>query len=128
MQEFRMSVRKVGFVGFRSSDLAGLRRIFEEGFGFRPTDIAEDQVGYSTEDGTRVEAYSETNAFHEFFTTGPVIGFTVEDFDIGWRKLTRLGIDAITEIQEVDGRKWVHFRLPDGTVCELIGSAQHRTG
>jgi hypothetical protein len=116
-----MSVQKIGFVGFRSQDLAGLRRVFEEGLGMSPTNAFEDQVRYRLADGTRLEGYSEENEFHGFFTTGAVVGFAVEDFEDGWTRLTRIGVKGLTEIQQEDGQKWVHFRLPDGTIAELIG-------
>ena len=117
-----MSVEKVGFVGFRSADLEALREVFEEGLEMVPTDASSNQVGYVLSDGTRVEAYSHENAFHSFFTTGPLVGFTVADFKKSWERLERLGVEQLTEIQSEDGRCWVHFRMPDGTVAELIGS------
>lgn len=116
-----MGVEKVGFVGLRSSELQALREVFEEGLEMVPTDATADQVGYRLSDGTRLEAYGHANRFHSFFTTGPVVGFAVPDFDRSWKRLTRLGVEQLTEIQSEDGRRWVHFRLPDGTVAELIG-------
>lgn len=116
-----MPVEKVGFVGFRSTDLDSLREIFEEGLEMVPTDSSSDQVGYFLSDGTRLEAYSHGNDFHSFFTTGPVVGFSVPDFKTTWERLTRIGVEQITDIQSEDGRHWVHFRLPGGTVAELVG-------
>ncbi|MDE0591554.1 hypothetical protein OU789_16565 [Halocynthiibacter sp. C4] len=117
-----MAVEKVGFVGFRAANLDALRAVFEDGLELKPTDATKDQVGYLMSDGTRLEAYSNENDFHSFFTTGPVVGFSVPDFKRSWERLTRLGVEQLTEIQSEDGRYWVHFRLPDGTVAELVGS------
>lgn len=117
-----MAVEKNGFVGFRSDNLRALREVFEESLEIVPTDASADQVGYLLSDGTRLEAYDPKNAFHSFFTTGPVVGFFVTDFERSWDRLTRIGVEQLTEIQSEDGRCWVHFRLPDGTVAELIGS------
>jgi hypothetical protein len=114
-------LKKVGFVGFRSSQLADMRLVFENALGLLPTDIADDQVGYLLEDGTRLECYSESNVFHSFFVTGPVIGFFVSDFDASCKKLNELGIEFISEIQEDSIQSWVHFRFGDGVVCELMG-------
>jgi catechol 2,3-dioxygenase-like lactoylglutathione lyase family enzyme len=119
--EAKMAVEKVGFVGFRCHDLPALREILEDGLGLVPTDTSADQVGYLLSDGSRLEAYDETNAFHSFFTTGPVVGFSVPDFERSWGRLRRLGIEPLTDPQSEKGRRWVHFRLPDGTVAELIG-------
>ena len=117
-----MSVEKVGFVGFRSTDLEALREIFEDGLEMVPTEASHEQVGYLLSDGTRLEAYSHGNVFHDFFTTGPVVGFSVPDFNRSWERLRRIGVEQITEVQSEEGRHWVHFRLPDGTVAELVGS------
>jgi hypothetical protein len=119
-----MSVQNIGFVGFRSRDLAGLRRVFEEGLEMAPTETSEDQTRYCLADGTRLEIYSDANEFHAFFTTGAVVGFTVEDFDQSWNRLRKIGIRALTDIQQENGQKWVHFQLPDGTIAELIGGVR----
>ncbi len=118
-----MTVRKVGFVGFRTGDLAALRRMFEEGLGLHPDSAREDQASYRLADGTLVEAYGPADRFHAFFTTGPVVGFEVADFDAIWSRLETIGLKRLTKVQESGGQKWVHFRLPDGTVAELIGPA-----
>lgn len=117
-----MSVCKIGFVGFRSRDLNGLRNVLERGLGLAPTHVATDQVRYCLDDDTRLEGYSEANTFHAIFTTGPVVGFLVDDFHESWDKLKVLGIVGLTDVQVENGQAWVHFRLPDGTIVELIGS------
>ncbi len=117
-----MSVEKIGFVGFRSADLEALREVFEAGLELVPTDTSQDQIRYLLSDGTRLEAYAHENTFHSFFTTGPVVGFSVPDFKRSWDRLTRIGVEQLTDVQSEDDRHWVHFRLPDGTVAELIGS------
>jgi hypothetical protein len=117
-----MTVRKIGFVGFRSQSLDAVQNILERGLGLVPKVLAPDQVTYQLDDGTRLECYSETNSFHAFFTTGPVVGFQVDNFQASWAKLQGLGVVALTEVQTEAGQSWVHFPLPDGTVVELIGS------
>ena len=119
-----MAVRKIGFVGFRAGDLEGLRRILEDGLGLRATDISDRQVGYDLPDGTRVEGFSESEEFHSFFTTGPVVGFAVDDFDLALLRLTHLQVEFITDVQSKNGEKWVHFRFPDGTIAEIIGPSR----
>ena len=116
-----MTVRKIGFVGFRTGMFAELRAIFEHGLGLRATDASPQQGGYDLAAATRLEAYDPSEPFHAFMTTGPVIGFEVDDFDEPRRRLAALGIVFLTGIQHAGGKQWVHFRLPDGTVAEIIG-------
>lgn len=118
-----MSVRKVGFVGIRVPDLAAFRHVFEEGLGLLPVQSGTDQVRYHLSDGTRFEGYGPGDDFHGFFKAGPVVGFEVEEFDPTWSRLLDLGIAPLSDIQDEAGQRWVHFRLPDGTVAELIGAS-----
>lgn len=116
-----MAVLRVGFAGFRTGDLAGMRRILEAGLGLEPTRSSSGQASYRLADGTLVEAYDKAEAFHRFFTTGPVVGFVVDDFDEALPRLSSLGVECLTGIQVDGDTRWVHVRLVDGTVAELMG-------
>ena len=73
-------------------------------------------------DGTEAHVYSEDDQNHQFFGTGPVIGFAVESFAIARAALVSAGIPLLyPEPQRGDGRAWQHFRAPDGNVYEIIG-------
>jgi hypothetical protein len=45
------------------------------------------------------------------------------DFERSWSRLRHTGVQQLTDLQKDGDRIWVHFRLPDGTVVELIGHA-----
>src|SRR5262245_3235869 len=84
----------------------------------------DDLVGFSLADGTLLELYGPANEFHAFFTTGPVVAFRVDNFDVTRRAMLAAGVNFIGDVQHADGVSWQHFHCPDGTVLEIIGSGQ----
>jgi hypothetical protein len=50
---------------------------------------------------------------HPYFTTGPVIGLQVADFDLARADLGNAGLGLLGEVGgEVGGYRWQHFRVP----------------
>jgi hypothetical protein len=116
-----MSIKGIGFVGVRTSEFDATVRIFRDIIGAVPEREATDLAGFRLADGTLLEIYGSSDEFHEFFQTGPVVGFRVKDFDDTRARLVAAGIRFIGEPQHADGSSWQHFRLPDGTIVEIIG-------
>ena len=75
-------------------------------------------------DLTMLEIYGPADDFHSFFTTGPVVGFRVGDFDATRAAMLAAQVEFIGAIQHAGGVSWQHFRCPDGTVSEIIGPGQ----
>ncbi|HEX7196295.1 MAG TPA: VOC family protein, partial [Candidatus Limnocylindria bacterium] len=75
--------------------------------------------------GTDAElhVYAETDADHEFFTTGPVVGLRVDDVDATRARMEAAGLEMLTDVERTADAAWCHFRAPDGTVLEIIGPA-----
>jgi hypothetical protein len=71
-----------------------------------------------------LELYGSANEFHSFFTTGPVVAFRVDNFDVARRAMLAGGVKFIGDVQHADGVSWQHFYSPDGTVLEIIGTGQ----
>jgi catechol 2,3-dioxygenase-like lactoylglutathione lyase family enzyme len=116
-----MAVRGVGFVGIRSDRLDETVALFRDVIGVPVSRQADDLVGFTLADGTVLELYGPRDRFHAFFTTGPVVGFRVDDFDLTRQAMIAAGVPFIGDIQHADGQSWQHFRCPDGTVAEIIG-------
>jgi catechol 2,3-dioxygenase-like lactoylglutathione lyase family enzyme len=119
-----MTVSKVDFVGIRTDRLDETVALFRDVLGVPVTRRTDDQVGFKLADGTILELYGPANEFHRFFTTGPVIGFRVDDFDIARQAMVAAGVKFIGNVQHADGVSWQHFYGPDGTVLEIIGVGQ----
>ncbi len=122
-----MTVLKVDFVGLRSDRLDETAALFRDVLGLSVSRQTDDLIGFRLADGTILELYSPANEFHAFFTTGPVIGFRVENFDAARQAMLAAGVKFIGDVQHADGVSWQHFYSPDGKVLEIIGPGQARS-
>ena len=119
-----MTVLKVGFVGIRSDRLDETVALFRDVLGVSVDRQTDDLVAFKLADGTVLELYGPANGFHSFFTTGPVVAFRVDNFDVARRAMLAAGVKFIGDVQHADGVSWQHFYCPDGTVLEIIGTGQ----
>jgi catechol 2,3-dioxygenase-like lactoylglutathione lyase family enzyme len=113
--------RKVDFVGLRTDRLHETVALFRDVLGVPVSRQTDDLVGFRLADGTVLEIYGPANEFHAFFTTGPVISFRVDNFDVTRRATLAAGVNFIGDVQHAAGVSWQHFTCPDGTVLEISG-------
>jgi catechol 2,3-dioxygenase-like lactoylglutathione lyase family enzyme len=87
-------------------------------------EVAHEEPGFAVfrcpnDDLVEVFAPGHEHA-QEFFTTGPVAGFRVDDVDTAKAELEAGGIEFLGERGSTeDGHAWWHFRAPDGNVYEI---------
>jgi catechol 2,3-dioxygenase-like lactoylglutathione lyase family enzyme len=117
-----MTVRGIGFVGMRSDRLDEMVSLFRDVIGAPLVRRTDDLAGFRLADGSIFELYGPGDDFHSFFTTGPVVGFRVDDFDVARQAMITAGVRFIGDVQHAEGESWQHFYCPDGTVAEIIGS------
>jgi catechol 2,3-dioxygenase-like lactoylglutathione lyase family enzyme len=120
----KVTAQGIGFVGLRTGEFDATVRLFREVVGLVPAREATDLAGFRLADGTILEIYGPSDEFHRFFQTGPVVGFRVESFDDTRARLFGAGIQFIGDPQHAEGTSWQHFRLPDGTIAEIIGPGE----
>lgn len=116
-----MAVEGVGFVGLRSDQFSEMVRLFRDVIGVRVAGETSGMTRFRLGDGTVLEIYGPADEFHSFFTTGPVVGLRVGDFDAVRALMLPAGVEFIGSAQHANGTSWQHFRCPDGTVLEIIG-------
>jgi catechol 2,3-dioxygenase-like lactoylglutathione lyase family enzyme len=116
-----VEVEGVGFVGLRTDQFSEMVRLFRDVIGMPLAREAADLAGFRLDDGTVLEVYGPADEYHSFFTTGPVVGLRVADFDGARELMLAAGVEFIGAVQYVSGTSWQHFRCPDGTVLEIIG-------
>ena len=121
-----VAVDGVEFVGLRSDRFSEMVRLFRDVIGVPLTRESSGLAGFRLGDGTVLEIYGPADEFHSFFTTGPVVGLRVGDFDAVRALMLSAGVEFIGAAQHADGMSWQHFRCPDGTVLEIIGPGRNR--
>jgi hypothetical protein len=116
-----MDVQGLVWVGTRTSAFADTVRFFET--------VLELPVGNSRLHFTRldlpdagcVEVFDSADPTYSHFSTGPVPGFQVSDFDRARKELERKGHELLLpEGGEPGDYRWQHFRGPDGCVYEIV--------
>jgi catechol 2,3-dioxygenase-like lactoylglutathione lyase family enzyme len=72
-------------------------------------------------DGSKAEVFGPSDTEHTHFSTGPVVGFLIENVETTRKSLEAEGIEFIGTIHgwEPTGEAWSHFRAPDGNVYEI---------
>ncbi len=116
-----MAAEGVDFVGLRSDQFTEMVRLFQDVIGVPLAREAIGMAGFRLGDGTVLEIYGSADEFHSFFTTGPVVGLRVGDFDVVRARMLAAGVEFIGAVQHADGISWQHFWCPDRTVLEIIG-------
>jgi predicted enzyme related to lactoylglutathione lyase len=92
---------------------------FDRVMGLRMEKREQDfWIGRLPEGGV-VEVFGPTSPHNPHFTTGPVVGFVVDDVEAGADQLRAAGAEVFGPYRAEDGGAWVHFRAPDGRLYEL---------
>ena len=116
-----MAVKGIGFVGMRTDRLDETVALFRDVIGLPLTGLSRDTAAFTLADGAFIELFGPGETDHAAFTTGPVVGFHVDDFDGVLRALVEAGVVLIGGVERAGGTRWQHFRCPDGTVAEITG-------
>ena len=115
-----MQVKGLSWLGLRTKQFEEMVTFFRDVMGIQPIRDEPEIAGFQLTDGTQIELYRPEEAFHSFFTTGPVVAFRVEDVDAARTAMEAAGIEFIGPIQRDGSASWNHFRAPDGTVFEIL--------
>jgi catechol 2,3-dioxygenase-like lactoylglutathione lyase family enzyme len=75
--------------------------------------------------GDTVEVFAADDEYHQHFTTGPVVGFRVDDVPAAQAEMDAAGIEFFGRPESApDGYSWSHFRAPDGNVYEIMSGPE----
>jgi catechol 2,3-dioxygenase-like lactoylglutathione lyase family enzyme len=118
-----MHVKGLTWLGLRTTQFEEMVKFFRDVMGMQPIRDEPEIAGFQLTNGTQVELYRPEEAFHAFFTTGPVVAFLVDDVDAARTTMEAAGIEFIGPIQRAGKTRWNHFRAPDGTVFEIVSRA-----
>ena len=115
-----MRISKLAWVGTRTGNAEPTVAFFGDVLGLR---LELDRPGFwmlKLPDGSKVEVFGPDSPINRHFTTGPVVGFLVDDVHAAADELRAAGVEILLEPAVDDsGNAWVHFRAPDGNLYEL---------
>jgi catechol 2,3-dioxygenase-like lactoylglutathione lyase family enzyme len=115
-----MKVLGLNWVGTRTDRFRQTVSFFTTRLGLPIGIEREDFVRLDLPDSSCLEVFGPRDADHRYFTTGPVVGFLVEDLGAARHDLLRHGIELLGRMEgEAGSYRWQHFRGPDGCVYEV---------
>ena len=115
-------VQSIRFLGVRTDALEAMTSLYRDLLGADVVSLGAGAARFRAGDGTTTEVYPADDPDHDFFGTGPVVGFRVEDFAATRARMVAAGIAFVGEPQRDGGAIWNHFVAPDGNVYEIIGA------
>jgi hypothetical protein len=87
-----------------------------------------EETGFAVfrlENGDTVEVFGADDQHHQHFTTGPVVGFRVDDVPAAQAEMEAAGITFFGQPESSpDGYAWSHFRAPHGNVYEIMSGPE----
>jgi len=112
--------KNISFVGVRTSHLQEMRR-FLLAVGYELTHEEGEFLAFNGPGRSRFELFGLNDTDHEYFRTGPVVGFEVENISTAMAFLRTLGIEFLSDVcGESGGTRWAHFTGPDGNIYEIV--------
>jgi catechol 2,3-dioxygenase-like lactoylglutathione lyase family enzyme len=116
-----MHVRAITWAGTRTEKSAEMVDFLERRLGLARDHEEPGVTTLSLPNGDTVEVFDAADPEHQHFSTGPVIGFLVDDVEDGRRELDSAGLELLGPVMRGGGMVWQHFRAPDGNVWEITG-------
>src|SRR5215218_6947429 len=114
-----MTVTRIGWAGTMTRDYFALGAFPPTVFGMRSCREASGLPALQLPEGVFFGEFARGDQAHEHFSTGPVVGFAVEDLTAAVRELEAAGVELLGGQMDERGGGWRHFRAPDGNVYEL---------
>jgi catechol 2,3-dioxygenase-like lactoylglutathione lyase family enzyme len=111
-----MRVHGLAWLGTRTDDYRATVGFFRDVLGLDLRSDQDDFAVLALPDGSKAEVFGPTSSWNRHFTTGPVVGFLVDDVREAVEELRAAGVEIV---QEPGDNFWAHFRGPDGRIYEI---------
>jgi predicted enzyme related to lactoylglutathione lyase len=115
----RMRVKHIGWAGTRTSEYPAMVAFLQAVLGLTTSQEGSDFAAFKLPEGGTFEVFGPRDRDHAHFSTGPVVGFVVDDLPAAVRELEAAGVELLGGQVDEHGGGWRHFRAPDGNVYEL---------
>ena len=120
-----MKARGLVWLGTRTQNFDETVGFFGDALGLRKSHEEPDFTVFRLPNGDTVEVFGPGDTEHEYFDTGPVAGFLVDNVREARADLEAAGITFLSPVHESDdGAGWSHFKGPDGNVYEITKPAK----
>jgi catechol 2,3-dioxygenase-like lactoylglutathione lyase family enzyme len=120
-----MRIIKLAWVGTRTGNAEPTVAFFRDVLGLRPDLELPGFWTLKLPDGSKVEVFGPDSPINRHFTTGPVMGFLVDDVFDATAELRSAGVEILLEPElDESGNAWVHFRAPDGNIYEFTQDSE----
>jgi predicted enzyme related to lactoylglutathione lyase len=114
-----MRVTSIGWAGTRTDAYSDMVDFLTTVLGLTLERQEPDLAVLDLPSGDKFEVFGLSDRDHQHFTTGPVVGFVVEDLPAAVAELEQAGVELLGGHVDERGAGWRHFRAPDGNVYEL---------
>jgi len=114
-----MQVTRIGWAGTRTGGYSAMVDFLTAVLGLTLVHQEPDFAVLHLPSGDKFEVFGPSDQDHQHFTTGPVVGFVVEDLPTAVAELEQAGAELLGGHVDERGVGWRHFRAPDGNVYEL---------
>jgi predicted enzyme related to lactoylglutathione lyase len=116
-----MEIQRLGWLGIRTDRFDAVVSFLEGTLGLRKAIDQPGRAMFELPNGDPVDVFDASDPRYEHFTTGPVVGFVVDDVEAAREELVAAGVADVGPVMRGDGFVWAHFRGPDGNLYELQG-------
>ena len=117
-----MQVIRIGWAGTRTDNYSAMVEFLTAVLGLTLVRQDRDFAVLDLASGDNFEVFGPSVQDNQYFTTGPVVGFVVEDLPAAVAELEDAGVELLGGHIDEHGIGWRHFRAPDGNVYELGSS------
>ena len=114
-----MRVKRIGWAGTRTDEYPAMVAFLQGVLGLTASHEGSDLAAFRLPEGGTFEVFGPRDQDHAYFSTGPVVGFVVDDLAAAVRELEEAGVELLGGQVDEGGGGWRHFRAPDGNVYEL---------
>jgi catechol 2,3-dioxygenase-like lactoylglutathione lyase family enzyme len=116
-----MEIQRLGWLGIRTDRFDEMAEFFESKLGLRKAIDQPCRAMFELPNGDPIDIFHSSDERYRHFTTGPVVGFVVDDVEKARQELVDAGVGDVGPFMRGDGFAWAHFRGPDGNLYELQG-------
>jgi catechol 2,3-dioxygenase-like lactoylglutathione lyase family enzyme len=108
-----VDIIKLAWMGTRTEHDAATVAFFRDVLGLRPELFSPGFWVVKLPDGSKAEIFGPATEINRHFTTGPVVGFLVDDVQSATAELRTAGVEILLDPElDAHGNAWVHFRNP----------------